>query len=270
MAMSPAPERPVGAERSVFRTFVGLLVAVVAVAGLTAAAALVLDLDEEDADDDVATATTVTEPLPPPGQSIVSGTVTSVHVEGAAVDAIPTPFEVTTPERGFGAGATFEGVTVDEETASIQWNAGTPLVFESDGGALVVGPVVVDADAAGIAVLLDGPAHAFRDGAYALRGSVAVGVAGIADPRDSVEFTAGPESTVTFAGGARTVLAPQAYVMRGPGRVVLTGQFTVKRSDGSVRAVAIELPNGPFEVTLTPAEGGYAVEATLQGDTISS
>jgi hypothetical protein len=268
MAMSPA------LRQQAFRLFIGLLAAVVAVGGLTAIAVDVLDLEDETdgvatGAGDGSTSTVPARPGPGPGQAFVTGTVSAVHIEGANVDPIPTPFEVTTPERGQGAGATFEAVDVDGEVATIDWTAGTPLTFESDGGALVVGPVVLDADANAITIGLDGVVHGFRDAGYSLTGSVAVGVAGIARPRDAVDFVATSASTVSFAGGATTVLAPQALVIRGPGRVVLQGQLNVERSDGSDEVTSVELPQGPFQVTLTPVPGGYTIDAVLQGDTLT-
>lgn len=257
------------------RLFIAMLVTVLVVAGLTAGGFVLLDSQTADNGGTVAldggTGTQPDDPgasSRPRGSTRVTGTVTLVHAEPGALDAVPVPLEVVTPERG-GGGANFEGVTIDGEPGSIVWDAGRPLQIEGEGGALLLDPAIVDIDPDGIVVSLDGT-QGVAPGSYDIVTPVAVGTVGLAEPVDSVAFEASEGATVTFSGGTTTTLAPQPLALRGPGAVVLEGALTVEGADGTVEAARVDFASAPFEITLTPVDGGYTVEAILQGPVTTS
>jgi hypothetical protein len=199
--------------------------------------------------------------VPSTGQVLVSGRVDAAHLEGVVLGPLALPVTITTSDRGVG-GATFTPVEVDGASTSIDWQAGQPLPISGDGQ-LVLGPVVVDATADGITIVLDG-VHSFAPGDYTLGTSVAVG----STPRDRVTFTATDKSTVEFRGGANTPFPGTELVVDGTGPVTLQGTLTTTKPDGSTATVpSVTLDQGQYHVTLTPApEGGFNVQATLQGN----
>ncbi|MDQ3293765.1 MAG: hypothetical protein M3527_04855, partial [Actinomycetota bacterium] len=106
-------------------------------------------------------------------------------------------------------------------------------------------------------------------GAYRVDTPVALSRgSGLGQPRDAVDYEATEESTVSFSGGASTPVEVAGQVLEGPGRVVLTGTFTVRRPEGSIEATTVELADGPFELTATPLPdgSGWAITALLQGE----
>ncbi|MGH9185915.1 MAG: hypothetical protein ACRD0U_08905 [Acidimicrobiales bacterium] len=264
MAISPGEAR---SRPSLLVTFAGLMAVVVIVAGLTGGGyQLWKTIGPEDTGGTVETDSTT--PAPGEGQSVVTGTITSLHVEGASLAQLVLPAQIVTLERGLGSGATFEGVVIEGAEGSIEWDAGRPLDLASDGGALVLAPgVVVNAVPEGITVTLDGPVHSFLPATYHITSPVAVGTSGIAQPVDSVTFDATEASTVTFRGGASTTFAPQPITLTAEGPVTIGGTLTVARPDGQVTATSITLASGLSQLTLTPGEGGLAILATLQGET---
>lgn len=253
------------------RWLLGGLIAVVLVAGVTAGVAEVLGIGDDGSTTAVPTTgsglptTTGVHIVPAAGQALVSGTVTAVAADDALLNPLRTPLTVTTPERGFGSGATIEGVTVGDDAATIVWDAGQAFVLSGQDGALLLDPVHVDVGALGMVVLLDGPVHGFAPGSYRLDTPVAVGTSGLAQPADGVTFAAGPSSTVTFSGRATAVVPPGPIVLRGPGSVTLTGAMQVETTAGTVAAATVTFGPGPFQVSLVPGPGGYTVTATLQG-----
>ena len=255
------------------RWLFGLLAAVLVTAGLTVGAVYMLDLGTEDEGDVVGgPGSTTVEIVLPEGQTRVTGVVTSLSAAGAQVEPLATPLTVTTPQRGDGAGATFEGALVDGEKATIVWDAGRPL--ELGGvGALQVGPIAVLADAAGIVIGLDGPAHGLTPGVYDIATPVAVGTEGLGTPVGGVSFEATADTSVVFSGGSTLTLPAQPYTVRGPGSLTLTGTLKVETNKGVTDATSISLARGPFEVTITPdpaVPGSYTVTAMLQGTTETS
>lgn len=200
-------------------------------------------------------------PLPPEGEVIVTGTVTSAHFEGATIAPLPTPITVTTAVRGEG-GATITPVEAQGKSTSIEWNAGQPLPLAGDGGNLVLGPVAVDAANDVISLILDG-VHGLTPGTYAVATSVAVG----SQARDSVTFTATDKTTIEFRGTASTPSPTPDLTTGGTGNVSLAGTLTIAHPDGtSTPAASISLDGGTYTITLTPASGGgFTVHATLHG-----
>ena len=199
-------------------------------------------------------------------QVTVTGTVSALHVEGAVIEPLGLPLTITTPERGEGSGATVKGITVDGKASGIEWDAGTPLELGGDG-TLQLAPLGLDADADHLYVSFATGAHGFSPGEYHIDTPVAVGTGGLATPMKSVTFEATTSSTITFRGNASTTLDPRQLSIRGPGKVVLAGDLTVTQPDGStLKAAMVTLESGPFQLAITPVEGGYTLrQATLQG-----
>lgn len=259
------------------RYFLGLLVAVVVVAGATKVG---YDRFQDEVETRTSSATslppvtgtTLPDVLPSADQVVVVGTVASVHLETALLEPLATPLTVTTPERGLTSSGTFTGVTVDGADASIHWDAGTPLQLGGAGGSIAPGAVTVDVDGSNTVVTFDEQPQGITAGSYTIGSPVAVSAgSGLATPRDSVAFEATPTATVTFTGGATITRPTQALTARGPGKVVLTGSLTVVRPDGSQATVTtITLPAGPFTVEVTPDPAGLKVKATLQGPVTTS
>ena len=256
------------------RLFVGMWGLLVLVVGATVVVADVLDLGEAEdqlvgtgdgtlpdrPDDrpagDEPTGEEPTEALRP-GQHRVSGTVTAVHLEGAVLDprTLPVPLTVSS-ERGFGNGGDVTGITVGGQPSTLVWDGGRPFVL-SAGAGLVVEPTVVDLVADGLRLALGGGAHALEPGAYQLDTPVAVGQAGIATPRDSVAFEAGPDARFEARGDAAVLLdGGTARRFLGPGSIRLEGALQVTGPDGPAEAATFEVARAAFELTFTPVEGG--------------
>jgi hypothetical protein len=259
------------------RLFVGMWALLVLVVGATVVVADVLDLGEDDQrvgtsgatpperpGDDRTEEDAGDEPAEAlgPGQHRVSGTVTAVHLEGAVLEprTLPTPLTVTS-DRGFGNGGELTGVAVGGQPSAIVWDGGRPFVLTS-GGALVVEPTTVDLVAEGLRVALGGGVHALQPGRYRLDTPVAVGQAGIATPRDAVDFEAGPDARFEARGDAALVLGPGApHRLLGPGLVRLEGALRVAGVDGAVEVTTFEVARAAFELTLTRgSDGTWQVE----------
>jgi hypothetical protein len=58
--------------------------------------------------------------------------------------------------------------------------------------------------------------------------------------------------------------APNLQV-EGPGKLKLSGRFTVRTTAGTRTATSLTMAMGPFRVTLAPGAGGLTVNAILQG-----
>jgi hypothetical protein len=177
------------------------------------------------------------------------------------------PIVVSTPSRGEGSGGTFQNVQVDGKTTEIEWDAGQPLRVGSDSGFLVTGPVTIDADPTNTVIAFGNQPHGFAPGTYKINSSVAVGSGGLGKAVDGVTFTATDGSSVAFRGDASATMPTVNLESRGTGKVVVQGDLTVLRPDGSQTKVkSVALPSGPFDVTITPGSIGFTVKATLQGD----
>ena len=254
------------------RLLIAMLVAVGLVAALTFGVVQVFDLAEDQSQDPTLGAvptTTGVEVVPAEGQAFVRGTVAAIHIEGAHIPPLVMPLEILTPERGSGSGATFENAIIDGEVSTIEWDAGRPLEIAGDGGSFVLDPVILDADTEAMTIILDG-VHGVSPAAYQIGTPVAVGSAGIAEPVDSVDFEAVDASTVEFRGGATTIIVPIPMFITGPASLSMDGTFEVQTAGGTQAVTHLEFAPGPLEIQLTPTDGGYTIDATLQGDFAAS
>lgn len=260
------------------RWLLSVWVAIVVVAALTAVAVESLDTAGGGDQTVEAPGTTGPEPdarggsAPPPPENgaTVTGTIDDLHVEGAVVE----PRELAVPltvvaDRGFGNGATITGATVSGQAASIEWDAGRPLVFTA-GAAMIPDPMTVGLSPNGFVLALGGTACGFEPGRYTLATPVAVGTSGVAQPRDSVTFDATADTQIAFRGTAAVIHSGTTTLrLRGPGRVILGGDLEVARTTGRHRARRVELGSGAYELRLTRVEGRASVVATLQGNVVA-
>lgn len=200
----------------------------------------------------------------------VAGKVTSVHLEGAVLDPreVPTPLTISS-ERGFGNGGEVTGVEVAGKPSSIVWDGGRPFVLSSGPG-IVLDPVDVDLVDGELRCALLRGAHPLRPGEYQLDTPVAVGGSGIATPRDSVAFVAGPSARFEAHGDAALQLSSdQEHTFTGPGLVHLVGDLVVTTEQGDQAASSLDLADGPYELTLAPTEGGgWTVSGRVQSRSI--
>ncbi|MDP1819074.1 MAG: hypothetical protein Q8K58_04170 [Acidimicrobiales bacterium] len=202
---------------------------------------------------------------PAAGQVRITGSLTALHLDGA----VPQPRKVPTPltlvsQRGFGNGGELTGVTVGGRDSAIVWDGGRPFVLSS-GPALVLDPLPVDLTGEGLRLTLGGGVHAVARGAYRLNTPVAVGSAGVATPRDAVDFEAGAEARFEATGDTALVLGPTGpHRLTGPGSVHLEGQLAITDSSGATRSATVfDLADGPFDLVVTPEPGGtWSVVAT--------
>lgn len=201
-----------------------------------------------------------------PGLLRVDGSVTAVHLEGAVLEPqeVPTPLTLVS-DRGFGNGAELTGVTVNGRPSVVVWDGGRPFVLSSGPG-LVLDPLTVDLVPEGVRLGLGGGAHRLVPGPYRLDTPVAVGGEGIATSREAVDFVAGDSAQLEAKGDASLVLGPTGEVhLTGPGVVHLEGRFSINRAEGAQEATSLDLAEGPFDIVLSPVEGGgWLVSATLQ------
>ncbi len=203
-------------------------------------------------------------PAPAPGQAFVKGTVDKLTADGAQAPPIPTPFTLTAVERGTGK-ATIVNALVAGKRTSIAWGGGTPLPISGDGGAIDLAGSKVDVDGSGASWTVDGDTRALKPGTYHAGASVAVGVGGLATPRDSVDFTADSQTTITTTGGVVLKVPPAPLQLTGPGKVTASGQLQVRNSKTTRPAASIQFGDGPYTVTLTPANGRFTLDSVLQG-----
>jgi hypothetical protein len=211
-----------------------------------------------------ATTTTVDlGPAPAPGQVFVKGPIERLTAEKAQAAAVAVPFTLNAVERGVGK-ATIENALVDGKRTSIVWGGGTPLPITGTGGAIDLSGSKVDADATGLTWTVDG-ARALRPGAYRAGAPVAVGVGGLATPRDSVAFTADAQTIITARNGVVVKVPPAPVELKGPGKVTATGQLQIRDQTTRKPAGGFQFGEGPYTITLTPVDGRLEVDAVLQG-----
>lgn len=212
-----------------------------------------------------ATTTTTVDlgPAPAPGQAFLQGTVERLTAEGAQAPPIATPFVLTAVERGVGK-ATIENALVNGRRTSIAWAGGTPLPITGAGGSIDLSGSKVDIDATGSTWTVDG-ARALKPGSYRVGASVGVGEGGLANPRDSVAFTADARTIVNAQGGVVLKVAPGRQELTGPGKVVGTGQFQIRDRTSRSPAARFQFGEGPYTVVVEPANGRLAIDAILQG-----
>ncbi len=246
---------------------VALAVSVAAIAvGVRVAADRTTALDRFKGGTEASAMTTTTVdlgPAPAPGQVFVKGTVDKLTAEGAQPGALGAPFTLTALERGVGK-ATIENALVEGKRTSIAWGGGTPLPITGAGGSIDLGGSKVQVDPTGATWTVDG-ARPLKPGPYRVGASVAVGVGGLATPRDAVAFTADARTVVSAQGGVVVKVAPASLELSGPGKVTATGQLQVRDQTGRTPAAGFQFGEGPYRVTVNPAAGRLELDAVLQG-----
>lgn len=218
-----------------------------------------------------ATTTTTVDlgPAPASGQVFVKGTVDTLTAEGVqgAQTVLAAPFTLIAQERGVGR-ATIENALVDGKRTSIAWGGGTPLPITGTGGSIDLGgsTAKVEVDGAGAATwTVDGTARVLKPGTYRVGASVAVGVGGLATPRDAVAFTADARTIVNATGGVVVKVPSARLELTGPGKVIAAGQVQIRDQTSRTPAARIQFAGGPYTVTLNPVAGRVELDAVLQG-----
>ena len=254
------------------RWFLALSSIVVAVVGLTVVLHDRLD-DGTAAGDQVigdGSATTSPDDGSSSGNLEVAGRITAIHLEGAVLDpqTVTTPLTISS-DRGFGNGGELTGVTVSGKDSSVVWDGGRPFVLSSGPG-IVLDPVTVDLADGKVRCSLSGTSSSVVAGSYQLDTPVAVGGTGIATPRESVAFTAGPRAHFEAHGDAALLLGGDTpHTFTGPGLVHLEGDLVVNSEEGAQAAKSLDLRSGPFELTLSPTEGGgWTVSGHVQSKVV--
>ena len=252
------------------------LLVVAAVGGVTALVATSLGVGDDNTESSsTGESTTVPSAVPAADQTFVTGTATRASIDGVTGLTLSTPLVITTPERGFGAGATIIGASMDGEASQLVWDAGRPFDLSGDAGGLVLGAVnlVVDGGQQVIAFPDDGT-HSFAPASYHLATPVArSGGSGLAAPLQSANFIADGTTTISFRGGASATVplaAGQVLTFEASGHVVLEGTLQTRNAGGEAGASRVELPSGPYRITLTAVPGGLTVDAILQGAVTAS
>ncbi len=208
--------------------------------------------------------TPTTVPLPP-GQALVSGTVTSLSAAGATGPALITPMLITIPVRGQGSAYIYNATIGNQPGETIYWYGGQPLSILGNGG-LVPGRVNVTVGGSGSTWYLDGAERRWESGSYEIATPVAVGTSGLASAEPSADFSAGPDTVLVTSGGATLYRPPMALHLIGPGAVQAQGNMTVRTRQGTITVTSIDLSGGQYVLDLTPGPGGQlALSATLQG-----
>jgi len=250
--------------------FVALALCVVALAvgiRLTADRTSALDRFKGGGADATTTTTVDLGPAPAPGQVFIKGTVTRLTAEGAqgGPAILAAPFTLTALERGVGK-ATIENALVDGRRTSIAWGGGTPLPITGTGGSIDLGGSKVDVDGTGAATwTVDGAARALKPGTYRVGASVAVGVGGLATPRDAVNFTADARTIVAATGGVVVKVAAARFEVTGPGKVTAAGDIQIRDQRSRKPAAGFQFGDGPYTITLNPVAGKLELDAVLQG-----
>jgi hypothetical protein len=214
---------------------------------------------------------TTTEPVdivPAAGQTLLTGTLTSLSADNAVGPPLSPPFTITIPVRGAGS-ADLTGVSVAGRNVEIYWYGGQPLPV-SGTGQLAIDGGAVTVDASGTTWLLDGAARSLSAGQYHLGAPVAVGASGIATPYQNISFMAGAESTMLTTGKAQVHQAPTGLHLTGPGSVTLHGSFQMQTAAGGSHVQSVVFGPGSYDITLAPVAGGDTISATLQGPASSS
>lgn len=201
--------------------------------------------------------------VPGPDQAFLTGTVERLVGDPARTPPLPTPLVLTAVDRGTGR-ATIEGALTGSQRVTISWDGGVPLPITGAGG-IEMGPARVQLTAEGVTWGVDGAPRTFLPGTYRLGAPVAVAAAGLATPREGVEFVA-DERTVLNARGAVVVRAqPQELELLGPGALEAEGALDVQLPEGARRATRMGFAGGPYRVTLVPNGSGYRLDGIVQG-----
>lgn len=252
--------------------FLALWAVLVLVIGATVVASDRLDLGGGGADqviggpDGVVTSTTApTIVVPGPGQVRVSGTLSTLRLDGALLQPrlLATPLTITA-NRGFGNGAELTGISVDGKPSTIVWDGGRPFALFGGAG-IIPDPLIVELGSDGLRVTLGRSAHRLEPGTYRLDTPVGVGTSGIATPRDSVIFDATDESMLAARGDAAVMLSPSSpHRFLGPGRVDLRGFLDLTDADGTRQAPSYEVDVAAYDLTIEPdGSGGWTIEGLV-------
>jgi len=201
--------------------------------------------------------------VPGPGQSLLSGTLTSLTADNAIGPPLKPPFTITIASRGQGS-ADLTGVQVGGKSVEIYWYGGQPLPV-SGTGELAIDGGGVTVDASGITWMLDGAPRSLTTGHFNLGAPVAVGSGGLAAPHQNIAFDASERSTMQTTGRAQVHQAPGPIHLSGPGSVTAHGDFQLRTATGARHVATVVFGPGSYEIELTPIAGGDAIQATLQG-----
>lgn len=201
---------------------------------------------------------------PAPGQAFVTGTATRVVAVADEVPQVTSPFTLTPLVRGVGR-ATIENAIVDGKRTTISWAGGTALTISGTGALELNAPVNVTVETSGITWALDGGARNLVPGTYRAQGSVAVGTAGLAAPRDQQSFAADAQTVIQSRDGVVIKVPPGRLVLKGPGKLALDGTLRVQFPDSARQAGKVEFGEGQYEITVNHSGTGLTVDAVLQG-----
>jgi hypothetical protein len=216
-------------------------------------------------------ATTTTAPPLASGQTVVTGTVSSISAAGATGPQLTTPLLITIPVRGQGSAYIYNADVSGHPGETIYWYGGQPLSILGSGGALIPGRINVTVDPSGSTWYLDGAERKWVPAAYQVDTPVAVGSTGLANAEPSADFTAGSTTVLASHGDATLHRPAMALHLTGPGAVQIQGRLKVRTRSGTTSASTLNLASGSdYVIDLTPvAGGGLAIQATLQGRTSS-
>jgi hypothetical protein len=209
------------------------------------------------------TGATLPEIRPAPGQAFVIGEIDTLMADKAQTQALRSPFTVT-GQPGTSR-LTIENATVGGRRVTISWDGGTPLPISGEGG-LELGATRVEVNGEGITWSLDGAPRTFLAGTYSIGAPVAVGAAGLAAPREGVEFTADSQTVLVSRGNAVVRGDATRVELRGPGTLEVSGTLQVVYPERRSRTGRVKFGEGPFQATVEPNGGSLQVNAVLQGD----
>ncbi|HEV7888609.1 MAG TPA: hypothetical protein VGO92_13710 [Acidimicrobiales bacterium] len=199
-----------------------------------------------------------------PGQAEVTGAATLAQADSAVGPPLAMPLNIPKGQ------ATITGALVGGTRVSIVWDGGRPMALSGTGsgnaGSLDAAGASVEVTAAGVRWLLDGEPRSLAPGRYTVVAPVAVGAAGLAAPRDRVDFTADTQTTVTTRGGASVLLPLGPITLEGPGAVRLEGRLRVRTGTASARpAGAASFGAAPYRMMLTPGPSGLQLVGLFEG-----
>jgi hypothetical protein len=201
-----------------------------------------------------------------PDQIQVTGLLTRLVALEVDAPPLPTPFTVEAGVRGESR-ADIVGATVDgRRNTTIHWDGGRPLPITGEG-ALQLSPAHFSADASGFRWSLEGEPRAFTPGNYRCNFTVAVATEGIGSVREGVAFTADTNTALQVDGTAfsRQPASDITIEAAKEAGVVLEGTLTVRSPRGETEVEAVHFGPGLYRITLAPVDGGYRVDALLQG-----
>jgi hypothetical protein len=213
---------------------------------------------------------------PPATRDVTVLRANQLHVTGLvtklvalAVDAPPlaAPFTIEAGERGVSRADIIRATVDGRPNTIIHWDGGAPLPI-TGGGALQVSPAHLTADGSGLRWSLEGAPRGFTPGAYRCNFTVAVGQQGIATSREGgVAFTADEQTVLQVDGTAFARQPARVITIEAAEETVaaLEGTLTARSAQGEAEVAAIRFGPGLYKITLTPVEGGYQVDALLQG-----